>query len=149
MSSSEIDREDSDPQLIEEGPPPTTNTDAVQEFVLKDRFGFFLSDDFHSDVELPAKIVNARKQKECQRAAKWVKMLKKWEIFYQEGKGQKMKSRVRKGVPDVVRGYAWYHFAQSGDIQERFPNAFAIDTSTINKVTIEEVISLYSSHHHV
>ena len=114
--------------------------DTVPEFILKDRFGFFLSDEFHKYMELPTEVLQARKDKEGRRALKWVHMLKKWEQFYQPGKGNhKMKSRVRKGIPDVVRGYSWYHYADSSVIQQRYPNAFAIDISQVSRTTLDEV----------
>jgi hypothetical protein len=119
------------------------------DFVLKDRFGFFLTDEFHQEVSLSPEEKEKRRAKEISRTKKWIKMLKNWSKFFHEEKEvhdpkasvNKLKVRVRKGIPDMVRGYAWYQFIRVKEIQARvsFPNPYEIDTSVISQTTREEI----------
>nr|XP_057932921.1 USP6 N-terminal-like protein [Doryrhamphus excisus] len=65
-----------------------------------DRFGFM-----HED-ELPEPTANEEKLKqvEVERAAKWVKMVKKWDKYKNS---DRMANRVYKGIPLQLRGRAW------------------------------------------
>jgi len=117
----------------------------IVEIVKKDRYGFMITDRFHSSMDLnEPSVVEERKQKEIQRVKKWISMKNKWKShcwyvdrqrniktssFSSPGtteavagavvksssggtstvvnkltKSSKLKSRIRKGIPDVFRG---------------------------------------------
>jgi hypothetical protein len=117
----------------------------IAEIVKKDRYGFMITDRFHSSTDLnEPSVVEERKQKEIQRVKKWISMKNKWKShcwyvdrqrniktssFSSPGtteavagavvksssggtstvvnkltKSSKLKSRIRKGIPDVFRG---------------------------------------------
>ena len=50
-----------------------------------------------------------------------------------------MKRRVRKGIPDALRGFSWYEVSGAKALKEKYPNPWKIDTSTVSAVTIDEV----------
>uniref|UniRef100_A0A7S3Z688 Rab-GAP TBC domain-containing protein n=2 Tax=Lotharella globosa TaxID=91324 RepID=A0A7S3Z688_9EUKA len=52
--------------------------------------------------------VNAKKKKrDFRREMKWVEMKKYYEKHHKWQSSQKLKERVRKGIPQSLRGYAW------------------------------------------
>ena len=57
-----------------------------------------------SNLELRA--AKEEQEKESQRAVKWQKMFKQWDIFRTKRK-EVLKSRVLKGIPEMWRGRAW------------------------------------------
>ncbi|XP_078004385.1 USP6 N-terminal-like protein isoform X2 [Phascolarctos cinereus] len=69
-------------------------------YKVTDRFGFL------HESELPSHSALEEKQKlqEIERVGKWLKMLKKWDKYYNS---EKMARRVYKGIPLQVRGQAW------------------------------------------
>lgn len=75
----------------EEGGGPTT-----------DRYGFYL-DAGKQAVALPQEEYQRRAARELAREAKWAKMMGRWEYTLHERKA-KLKRRIRKGVPDKLRG---------------------------------------------
>ncbi len=115
------------------------------DFVLKDRYGFFLTDEFHQEREISKEERQKRIEKEIERTRKWVRMLKQWSRYFYTDKDigsstAKLKSRVRKGIPDRVRGYAWYEFLRiQKSVKARVPNPYDIDTSVITQTTREEI----------
>lgn len=118
------------------------------EIVKKDRYGFMITDHFHSSMDInEPSVVEGRKQKEIQRVKKWISMKNKWKshcwyvdrqrnsrtssssstgtteavavssgavvksssggtstVVNKLTKSSKLKSRIRKGIPDVFRG---------------------------------------------
>jgi len=87
-----------------------------------DRYGFFLSSTKPS-VELPAKEVQRRREKERTRAIKWQKMLTRWSK-YAHDKPLKLKRRIRKGIPDMYRGSVWNVLGQVNDLIADNPNRY-------------------------
>ena len=67
-----------------------------------DRYGF-MTDDHRSRATAVSK---KDSRKESERTVKWIKMIKNWDkyIFQKE---EKLKNRIRKGIPDSVRGTVW------------------------------------------
>ncbi|KNC49911.1 plant adhesion molecule 1 [Thecamonas trahens ATCC 50062] len=76
--------------------------------VAVDRFGFVLASpgDERSVGGRPASrpLDQASKDKESERATKWLTMFRDWRRWRVK---PKTKARVRKGIPDCVRGQAW------------------------------------------
>lgn len=54
---------------------------------------------------------------------KWHKMLAVWDVFRKK-KASKLKSRIRKGIPDSLRAEVWYAITNAGDMKSRYPNDF-------------------------
>lgn len=106
----------------------------------KDRWGFLNSDEFHKFLELPADALKARKAKENDRAKKWIKMMKNWKKYAVDGaKHGKLNRRVRKGIPDAMRGYAWYEVCGAVEVKKKYPDPWKIDVSVVSETTIDEV----------
>jgi hypothetical protein len=106
----------------------------------KDRWGFLNSDEFHQFLKLPEDVERQRKEKEGERTKKWIKMKKNWQKYALTGaKYGKMKRRTRKGVPDAVRGFAWYEVCGAATIKQKIPDPWKIDTSVVSAITIDEV----------
>ncbi|KAH3762180.1 ecotropic viral integration site 5 protein [Pelomyxa schiedti] len=55
--------------------------------------------------------------------SKWISALINWEAFYQPRK-KKIKEKVRKGVPDCLRGYLWQKLSCSGERQTSHPQEY-------------------------
>jgi hypothetical protein len=75
---------------------PVSPDDDNLEYVLKDRYGFFVTDKYHKYLEVPVDLREKRKEKESERTRKWMKMIKKWD-FYFKTRFEKIKNRTRKG----------------------------------------------------
>jgi len=90
------------------------NGSKEEEFVVVDKYGFIIEDiDGRTGTSGGSRTTRApislkekkrRADLESSRSIKWVKMIEEWERF---GKRDKLKSRIRKGVPDKVRGKVW------------------------------------------
>mmetsp|Transcript_11856 Transcript_11856/g.26597 ORF Transcript_11856/g.26597 Transcript_11856/m.26597 type:complete len:300 (+) Transcript_11856:152-1051(+) len=105
-----------------------------------DRYGFLCSDAFHQAHQLPPAVLHARRQKEAERTLKWVKMIKKWETYGPGGaKNFKLKRRVRKGIPDAIRGLVWYRMSDAEQGRLLFPDIDMIDTSNVPAQVIDEI----------
>jgi len=76
--------------------------------ITTDRYGFYLEDtDYHQSKKIDdIDLKYNRKLIETRREKKWIAMLSNWEktIKYNSNK---LKKRIRKGVPDVFRGVVW------------------------------------------
>lgn len=114
--------------------------------VLKDRYGFFVTDEYHRiNSSIPSALQEKRRRKEQSRTAKWLKMKFKWGIHFITGSQQsikvsvKLRRRVRKGIPDAMRGFAWYEFSGASAIAERYPNPVAIDISVVPETVLDEI----------
>ena len=67
-----------------------------------DRYGFICS-----KTRYPCALPSSKKMfLESSRSQKWRKMLDKWDITCTKDRDH-LKSRLRKGVPDCVRGEVW------------------------------------------
>ena len=109
--------------------------------MFKDRFGFWIdndNDNFHQARLITEKEAIARKNKESERSKKWVYMMKSWDKFIIK-QVNKLKSRIRKGIPDSLRTFAWSHLAEIGDIKVRYPHPECIDVSRLTDQVKDEV----------
>lgn len=59
-----------------------------------------------SDVRIPKKELQRRKDKEFQRERKWIGMIKRWNTI-QEKEKRLLKRRIQKGIPDSIRACIW------------------------------------------
>mmetsp|Transcript_26542 Transcript_26542/g.28945 ORF Transcript_26542/g.28945 Transcript_26542/m.28945 type:complete len:387 (+) Transcript_26542:70-1230(+) len=114
----------------------SVDDDRLEAGVLKDRFGFFVTDKFHKFADVSEEVRAQRKQKETSRTKKWLKMIGKWKKY---SGSAKLKARTRKGVPDAVRGFVWYNFAHGDEIRARYPDVRQIDISKLAPVVAEEI----------
>jgi hypothetical protein len=105
----------------------------------KDRYGFFVSDKYHRCSNISMDLSTSRKVVELRRSQKWIRMMHKWQKYSEGSKSGKMKSRVRKGIPDDIRGYAWYHFARTDAIEKKYPDPHRIDTNVLSELVKDEV----------
>ncbi len=110
----------------------------------KDRFGFWIMDNFHQALSVSDKKIKERKEKESERTKKWLKMTKDW-----KSKGvtqtRQVKRRIRKGVPDALRSFVWCYLAGIKELRAKYPNPTTdIDTKSLTELTIDEVSSVIS-----
>jgi hypothetical protein len=119
----------------------TAPTSSSREFNgTKDRWGFLRSDEFHQYLQLAPEVLKERREKEQERTKKWLKMKKHWQRYGVPGrKHEKVLSRVRKGIPDCLRGFAWYQLCGAESIKQKIPDPWKLDMSTVSPVTIDDV----------
>lgn len=113
--------------------------------ILKDRYGFYVTDEYHRiNSSIPSYLQEKRRRKEQSRVAKWLKMKSKWQLHYAVSSGStkvsvKLRRRVRKGIPDAMRGFAWYEFSGAAAMAGRYPNPSAIDISVVPETVLDEI----------
>lgn len=110
----------------------------VQEAKLVDRYGFYVSDDFHTSLLVSSEEIVQRREKEAERTTKWIKMIKNWDNVVITRK-EKLKRRVRKGIPDHVRGFVWTKLSNASIYRAKYPKLGAIDVTALDELTIDEV----------
>jgi hypothetical protein len=80
------------------------------------RHGFKVHFSYHVIFKFPNKVkngviedgLNVSIEKNRERESKWLLMLANWNLYSKSKKYQsKLKNRVRKGIPDAIRGKAW------------------------------------------
>lgn len=103
-----------------------------------DRYGFYVSDDFHTSLLVSKEESALRKVKEAERTTKWIKMVKNWNGVIINRK-EKLKRRVRKGIPDHVRGFVWTKISGASTYSSKYPILSAIDVTTLDELTVDEV----------
>jgi hypothetical protein len=104
-----------------------------------DRFGFIISDSdsSHMSLSISDRELISRKNKESERALKWVEMKKRWNKFDHTSK---LKSRVRKGIPDPLRSFAWIQLSSIEKIRKQHPVPHdSIDLNSVTDGTKDEV----------
>jgi hypothetical protein len=126
MTSTHISIDDSD-QDVSLPPTPLKSpflSDTIKSIIPIDRFGFYrfppivgsAADDLHPSLRTSIKETKL----ENQRLRKWLAMLyppKTWARWYPIGSdgfpnlSNRFKDRVRKGIPDAVRGVVWQRLA--------------------------------------
>ena len=139
MATTIDDSKDDKDAMIENNDTAKEEEDFETESTSKDRYGFFVSDKFHRCSNISMETSKSRKMVEFRRSKKWVKMMTKWQKYTDGPKCTKMKSRVRKGIPDDMRGFAWHHFAHTEAIEEKYPDPHKIDTSVLSEIVKDEV----------
>ena len=78
-----------------------------------DRYGFLNSRVSTSDEK--------RLRQDNARIEKWTKMLGNWD-HYVLSKQDKLKNRIRKGIPNCFRGRAWYLLSGAEAIKQNYPD---------------------------
>ncbi len=103
-----------------------------------DRYGFFITDKSHCGTVLSSKEQDRRRKAELDRTRVWVKMIKSWSRYSATGK---LKTHVNKGIPDCMRGYAWYEFLNiENEIKTKIPScAYEIDTVNLDPLIISVI----------
>jgi hypothetical protein len=109
-----------------------------KEAKLVDRYGFYVSDDFHTSLLVSEEEIVQRREKEAERTTKWIKMIKNWDNVVITRK-EKLKRRVRKGIPDHVRGFVWTKLSNASIYRTKYPKLGAIDVTALDELTIDEV----------
>ena len=110
----------------------------VESSKLVDRYGFYVSDDFHTSLLVSAQEVIQRKGKEAERTTKWIKMVKGWDKVI-INRQEKLKRRVRKGIPDHVRGFVWTKLSEAVQYKKQYPKLRDIDAKALDELTEDEV----------
>ena len=105
---------------------------------MKDRYGFILSNDsieFHRTEEQKRELI----EKETERTKKWIKMIKRWDYTLTH-RGNKLRERLRKGIPDALRSDVWCKLSRINDMKQLYPNKFHITQPTnLTELTIDEI----------
>lgn len=89
-----------------------------------DKYGFIMTPEIEEKYsQLTQNERRKIQEKETTRTKKWSKMLKEWDktITHKESK---LKSRIRKGIPDIVRGEVWKRLAGIENIKSTYPNVY-------------------------
>ncbi|KAJ0411616.1 hypothetical protein ATCC90586_004085 [Pythium insidiosum] len=108
-----------------------------------DRYGFLITD--RRFQRAPSDVIQQRQSVwlENRRTQKWVKMIGKqledWEVC-QLKNARKLKSRIRKGIPEALRGRVWCHLAGSTQMLQNNPGAYR-DFLSVARVPCEETIA--------
>ena len=91
-----------------------------------DRYGFSLSASrVRGAKNVPEAVSKARRDKEAQRLGKWIEMLDNWEDYSSvPSKALTLKKRIRKGVPDEMRGRVWCAISGVGKCKEKHPTKY-------------------------
>jgi hypothetical protein len=108
-------------------------------FGVKDRYGFYTEDNY---VQPKQKTLLKRKEKESERTKKWIKMLKNWD-HYKLNKTLKLKNRIRKGIPDIVRSKVWFLLVDANEVKENYSDLKMLDINNVDQRTVDEVILLF------
>ncbi len=94
-------------------------------------------------MNLPAEEFEKIKEKESSRAKKWIWMMKNWESHFNPVRNtlqhNKIRRRVRKGIPECMRGFAWYALSDGDSIMAKLGSPYSIDTSTLPQQTVDEI----------
>lgn len=84
-----------------------------------DQHGFIVEEGSSSDAKDNRSKFQVKKDQ--QRTSKWAEMM----IREYSGKNrEKAKERARKGIPNNVRGVAWYFLTNARHLQEKYPNLY-------------------------
>ena len=98
---------------------------------------------FDTKEDTPSQLKTKRKT-ENGRIKKWQHMLHpdNWLLFHKGSKKHKLKSRVRKGIPNAVRGTAWYHLSGANALQQQHSSTYYNDFQDNTRCTWKEQILL-------
>ena len=171
-ASEVVDVDVDEPEKVQEEEPPASMLCRDP----ADRFGFVPEAAQHS-ASPKGDALAARLRLENSRCTKWVQMLGAWDRYRSDRASSsdraKLKSRLRKGVPDAVRGRVWAMLAESQarkranpgkyteltlteevpladtinrDIHRTFPDQvmFRGGASSIGQVSLKRILRAYS-----
>ena len=104
-----------------------------------DRYGFYITDVSRVAI-LSTSEAKKYAEKEQERIKKWVKMINNWDISLTK-KADKLKRRIRKGIPDPCRGEVWAKLAHINEYKNKFPKAFAFEnhSASISQFVADEI----------
>jgi hypothetical protein len=97
-------------------PGPASASSTIFDFGPKlDKYGFILSTTGSSangnrttQVKIDESEEKKRREADVKRTKKWLDMIKDWDNLYSTSRGRDLiTKRIRKGVPDIVRGKVW------------------------------------------
>eukprot|EP01083_Nonionella_stella_P083472 230847_1 len=93
-----------------------------------DRFGFGRNSvDMRQSADLRPSISESEKReivrRDNLRTQKWISMLNDWKRFSKKHP-DKVKSRIRKGIPEPVRGKVWYSLTPAEKYRQKFPDVY-------------------------
>jgi hypothetical protein len=104
-----------------------------EESVKIDQFGFFTkksSCDPHLSLQ-HSTITSLKKEKgqikaDNRRTEKWINMLQEenWSVYLTGKKRNTLKNRCRKGIPDALRGKAWFQLTGANALKKDKPNVY-------------------------
>lgn len=100
-----------------------------------DRYGFITTDRFHRSKAVSSNLIATRRETEIERTRKWIKMMKKWDKY----SASKLKSRIRKGIPDVARGFAWFKLSGGATYKSKYPNLAELDRLELDPLVLDEI----------
>lgn len=111
-----------------------------------DRYGFLVTTDsmFHRRLEVSAAVEQQRRAKEAERERKWVDMLRRWKAITAGNNAwdlAMLNRRVRKGVPDSLRGLVWGLFLHTAVVRARYgpPPSAATIAASLPAIVIEDI----------
>lgn len=107
--------------------------------LLKDRYGFYINDEFHKSLDISPLEIKARLAKEKEREIKWERMNKKGLEYLLKNRHEKFKNRVRKGIPNDIRSIWWPRLALINDIKKNIPNLQDININNLDDRVIDEI----------
>eukprot|EP01041_Mallomonas_annulata_P005877 gene5877-11871_t len=105
-----------------------------------DRYGFFITDKNRAGLSLSQIEIQRLKSKENERTRKWIKMVKNWDTVINM-KTKKLKRRIRKGIPDIVRAKVWIYLADIEKYKKLYPCDLMkpIPQNILNETEIDEI----------
>lgn len=128
-------------------PGPTPSPKAV------DRFGFFKQEQSNSPEGITKSRSTREKEKEERRIRKWRKMIgvggSDWS-HYEKRNPQVVKRRIRKGIPDCLRGLVWQLISGSRELLLMNPGVYEqlviYETSASELEIIRDISRTFPSH---
>ena len=112
-----------------------TGTDGT---ILHDKYGFYLSDTFHRSLSKSPEEVALRGAKEAQRAEKWIRMKAKWPFILRYRRA-KLQRRIRKGIPNALRSWAWTVISDAKTYRDLYPDPSGLDISMVPDKVKEDI----------
>ena len=106
--------------------------------ILHDKYGFFLTDTFHKMLGKSPEEVDQRNAKERERTSKWVRMIKRWD-FVCKYRSSKLKRRIRKGIPNTIRAWAWLRISGTQKFRDKYPDPNKLNVDTVPMKVKEDV----------
>lgn len=104
--------------------------------VQTDRYGFYVTDVNHTGAAVPSSISEKLRAKESERTRKWQAMVNDWDSTT-HNRPDVVKRRIRKGIPDEIRGKVWSDLANINEYRRRYTD---VVTQPRPRVALDSVI---------
>lgn len=101
--------------VTEPSPQDNHRLESVSKDAILNKFGFYAK---HTPPPLSRKQSLKLRQQDTLRVKKWIKMMNNWEDVV-ANKFEKLKRRVRKGIPDSIRAKAWCKLAHVEELRSK------------------------------